>query len=178
MNTERMNADLTHSHQSSRRRPSPMLTLLVGAGLGAALIYFLDPDRGRRRRLLIGDKAAKARRAGQRQASDAVGNARNHVQGVAAEVSGRMEDDEATDEQLVARVRAEMGRHVERARAIEVVADRGTVTLRGTALAAELPELVDAIAHVRGVNRVDNMLHVRTDTRTDPGSEPALQPEL
>lgn len=35
----------------------PLLMFLAGLGTGAALMYLLDPDRGRRRRALIRDQA-------------------------------------------------------------------------------------------------------------------------
>jgi len=166
MNQNRMDTD-----QSTVQHSTPLTTLLVGAGIGAALMYLLDPDRGARRRHILGDKTMKALRTGQRHASDAVENARNHAQGKVAEVRNRVQDEEVTDEQLVARVRAELGRHVEQARAIEVVADGGTVTLRGQVLATELPDVVSAIERVRGVERVDNQL----DVRGSEGNTPSLQ---
>ena len=42
-------------HTSSNRKPAA--ALLGGIGIGAALMYLLDPDRGRRRRALVRDKA-------------------------------------------------------------------------------------------------------------------------
>ena len=103
MNQNRMDTD-----QSTQQHSTPLTTLLVGAGIGAALMYLLDPDGGARRRHILGDKTMKALWTGQRHASDAVENARNHAQGKVAEVRGRVQDEEVTDEQLVARVRAEL----------------------------------------------------------------------
>lgn len=39
------------------RNNEALLMFLAGMGMGAALMYFLDPDRGRRRRALMMDKA-------------------------------------------------------------------------------------------------------------------------
>jgi gas vesicle protein len=38
------------------------LALLTGLGVGAALMYLFDPERGNKRRALIRDKAAKLNR--------------------------------------------------------------------------------------------------------------------
>ena len=46
-----------------------ILAILGGIGIGAGLMYLLDPDRGNRRRALIRDKMVKVNR----QTRDAVG---------------------------------------------------------------------------------------------------------
>jgi osmotically-inducible protein OsmY len=93
---------------------------------------------------------------------------RNRARGAAAELRN-IRDDNPSDDQLVARVRAELGHHVEHARAIDVVAEHGRVTLRGPVLSSELDDVLSAARKVRGVDRVDNQLDVHA-TRSDvPG---------
>jgi len=71
-------------------------TLLVGMGLGASLMYILDPDKGARRRALLRDKLV----AFSNDAADAVASKsrhlRNRAQGVIAETRGllRSNDEE------------------------------------------------------------------------------------
>ena len=139
-------------------RSTPALTLLAGAGIGAALMYFLDPERGKRRRHVIADQTAGFMRARKREAAKAMRDARNHAEGVVAEARGRLDDDRPTNEQLVARVRAELGHHAEHVRGIQIDADAGSVTLRGEVPAAELQRVVASVERVRGVTRVDNQL--------------------
>jgi len=46
------------------------IALFVGAGLGAALMFMLDPARGARRRALVRDKTVKVLRQGGRAIQD------------------------------------------------------------------------------------------------------------
>jgi len=70
-------------------RPSPgkkAATLLTGVGLGAAIMYVLDPARGRSRRALARDKAvALANRTG-RVVAKTSRDLGNRAKGVAAEI--------------------------------------------------------------------------------------------
>ena len=135
--------------------------LLAGIGLGAAIMYFLDPDRGNRRRHLAGDQARKALRHGRRELHDAVENAKNHAVGAVAEVRGRLSREDVNDSLLIERVRSELGRHVEHPRAIEVFVENGNVTLAGAVAPSEVAEAEKAVCGVRGVQCVTNQLVAR-----------------
>jgi osmotically-inducible protein OsmY len=80
-------------------------------------------------------------------------------------------DDHPDDDQLVARVRSELGHRVEHARGIEVVAEQGRVTLRGPVLSSELDEVLATTLKVRGVEAVEN----RLDVHPTPEGVSALQ---
>ena len=147
--------------------PSTLFRLLAGMGIGAALMYFLDPDRGNRRRHLAGDQARKALRRGGRELHDAVENAKNHAVGAIAETRGRLSHERVDDALLVERVRAELGRHVEHPRAIEVFAENGEVTLTGAVAPSEIGKAEQVAAGVRGVECVSNKLVPR---EAQPGS--------
>lgn len=145
-------------------RTSPILTLLAGVGIGAALTFFLEPTSGSRRRHLVGDKARRLARRGGRTIRGVATGAEDHVAGAIEELRGRAQDEDVSDEQLVARVRSELGRHTERMRPIEVLADGGTVTLRGLVQDGDISELVAAASSVRGVSRVNNQLEAQGGT--------------
>ena len=51
---------------TSASTSAPWPAMLGGIGLGSALLYFLDPNLGRRRRAHARDKAARAARMGRR----------------------------------------------------------------------------------------------------------------
>jgi hypothetical protein len=132
--------------------------MLTGLGLGVGLMYFLDPQRGRRRRALIRDKMAHAAHAG----TGAFGAFRRDVShrfaGVGARVRGALHGGPVDDSVLVERVRSRMGRVVSHPHAITVDAADGCVRLRGSILQSELPRLMQTIARVRGVHSIDNNL--------------------
>ena len=147
---------------------------VYGMSAGAGLMYYLDPDRGRRRRALVRDQVDHATHrlddAGER-ASALAEQVSDRVHGVAHESRARMREERVADEVLVERVRAGMGRAAANPGTIEVSAHDGTVTLSGPAVGHEAPELIRTVERVRGVRDVVNRLE-RHDRH---GNVPGLQ---
>jgi osmotically-inducible protein OsmY len=144
-----------HSNQSG--------ALLVGLGLGAALMYVLDPKRGARRRALLRDQASSALRTGRREFRRRTEDLKHRAEGAVAELRGRLrerKDGAVDDEQLTERVRAELGHKVNHSSSIEVTAHDGIVTLAGRILRQELPAALATARKVRGVEQVRDELQV------------------
>ena len=66
-------------------------TLLSGLGLGAGLMFLLDPERGRRRRALVRDKAVHYGKVTGRTLRGTSKHLSNKRHGLAAEVKGKLE---------------------------------------------------------------------------------------
>ena len=66
-------------------------TLLSGLGLGAGLMFLLDPDKGRRRRALVRDKAVHYGKVTAAEAARHLQHLSNKTHGLAAEVKGKLE---------------------------------------------------------------------------------------
>jgi osmotically-inducible protein OsmY len=64
------------------------------------------------------------------------------------------------DEQLVERVRAELGHKVHNTSSLEISADDGIVTLAGRIPRQELPDALATARKVRGVEQVRDELQV------------------
>jgi hypothetical protein len=60
------------------------IALLAGAGLGAGMMFFLDPRRGRQRRAQVRDKMIRLSHQVQDARDTIVRDARNRMQGLAA----------------------------------------------------------------------------------------------
>jgi len=145
--------------------------LLTGLGVGAGLMYFLDAERGRRRRALIRDRLVHSAHVGA-DALGATGRDLTHrVAGLVSSIRGALRRTAIDDVVLVERVRSQIGRLVSHPHAIHVDADSGVVTLRGPILQAELPRLLTTVERVRGVRDVVNAL----DEHKEAGNVPGLQ---
>ena len=132
--------------------------ILVGAGVGAALAFMLDPQGGGRRRALVRDKVIRTSRK-TRDGMDATArDLANRTRGIAAATRGRFSSDYVDDDRLVERVRAKLGRVSSHPRAIDVRAESGEVTLYGPILAHEVDDVLSTVAGVRGVASVINEL--------------------
>lgn len=139
------------------------IAMLAGLGIGAALMYFLDPQRGSARRAQAVGQTSGALRSARRDLDVTRRDLRNRAQGAKAELRSRLQGEEVDDRLLAERVRAEAGHHVESSlRRVEVTAHQGTVTLRGEVAPEDHGDLVDAALDVRGVREVRDEL---TETR-------------
>ena len=132
---------------------------IVGAAVGAGLMYFFDPVRGRRRRARLRDLAIHARRVERELLTKASRDAAHRARGLAERVRHAMNDD-APDGVVEARVRAQIGRVASHPSAIEVQAVRGRLSLRGAVLASEAAAVVRCVERVPGVRvLIDQLDH-------------------
>ncbi len=141
------------------------VSFVAGMAVGATLMYFLDPDRGRRRRAIARDQAVHLAHEVGDTARGAASDVRNRARGTAAQARGRAREQRVPDDVLAERVRAELGHATRHAGAIDVSAHDGVVVLRGPVLADELADVLSAVRTTRGVDDVENELdvHLRVD---------------
>ncbi|HWR50697.1 MAG TPA: SRPBCC family protein [Bryobacteraceae bacterium] len=130
------------------------------AGLGAGFMYFLDPDRGRRRRAFVRDKSTSAWSQSSETAGKAWRDVSNRAQGIAAKgrhVIGRGQGNSG-DQVIESRVRSRLGRAVNHPGAINVTVTDGHVQLNGAVLEHEHNAVIAAVRAVSGVTGVDDRL--------------------
>ena len=147
-------------------------SLATGLGVGAALMFLFDPQRGRRRRALVRDRAAHTARISRDAVGATTRDLMHRTAGTAAQLRGAFaRHDDVDDDTLVERVRAKLGRVVSHPHAINVTARDGVVRLRGPILSSETPALIHSVLGVRGVREVIDEL----DEHKQRGDVPALQ---
>jgi len=129
-----------------------------GALLGAGLMALFDPNRGRRRRVVLRDKAAGAAGAVGTAAGKTWRDLRNRAGGVAARGRALLGRDAATGGALEARVRSRLGRLTSHPHAISVEAGEGRVVLSGPVLAREADAVLAGVRSVPGVSDVEDRL--------------------
>lgn len=134
------------------------LAWLSGLGIGAGLMALADPDRGKRRRALLRDKAIHVSRLSRDGLDVARRDLNNRMMGRVAVISSRLRRETVDDAVLVQRVRAKLGRHCSHPHAIQVGAHDGRVVLAGPVLAAEAGRVLDAIRRVPGVDAIEDRL--------------------
>jgi hypothetical protein len=145
-----------------------MRKVLGLVGLGAALTYFFDPQQGRRRRAMAGDRIAAFFRRRARQGEQLGSAASAQAEGLAAKATHLQEEPkpQPDDVTLTRKVETEIFRGAEVPKGqINVNAENGTVYLRGEVGQPELiKDLEQRARKVQGVKDVENLLHL-------PGTE-------
>ncbi|MEO5700173.1 MAG: YtxH domain-containing protein [Casimicrobiaceae bacterium] len=149
--------------------------LVQGLAVGAAAMYLLDPDKGRRRRAIVSDRLQRVAHDATHLAHQAARDAGNRLHGVNARLAHRHERGNGSlDElRLIERVRSAMGHIVTHPHAIQVGVRGDTVVLSGPILVSEVRELLDCVHDVPGVEAIENHL----DLHEDGNGVPSLQGE-
>jgi hypothetical protein len=141
-----------------------MWRMLLAGAAGAALAYFFDPDRGRRRRNMTRDRVTGALRH-QYSRAERLGRAASaQAYGLKQKVTHPVSEDEAppNDATLTQRVESEVFRHpsVPKGR-INVNAEEGVIVLRGELdRPDQITDIENAVRNVPGVLDVRNLLHL------------------
>jgi osmotically-inducible protein OsmY len=146
-------------------------TLLLGALGGAGLMYFLDPQVGRRRRALLRDQMTKLENTTSARMDVLAATVADRARGAVAETTRQLTWEDVSDETVIARMRSVMGRYVSHPGAITIRANNGHVTLTGTILAQEVQPFVAAVKRLPGVKGIDNQLQMHDEA----GNIPDLQ---
>ena len=145
----------------------------VPAVLGAAAMYFLDPQQGRRRRAMARDRTAALFRRGARRGSRAARAVSAEAYGVTQKVTHLREEpkEQPDDITLARKVESEIFRDPDVPKGdINVNAVDGIVYLRGQVGSQDLiSELEKKTRKVQGVRGVENLLHLEgTPAPTTP----------
>jgi osmotically-inducible protein OsmY len=150
-----------------------MVDTVVAAALGAAAMYYFDPEMGRRRRAMLRDRLSSECRHAERFLRSRVQWASDRMHGLAAQARSGLasEEEPASDRRITERVRAAIGRVVSTPGAVDVSVAVGSVLLTGHILAAERPKLLAAVSAVPGVEHVSDQL----TEHDEPGNVPELQ---
>jgi uncharacterized membrane protein len=146
------------------------MAMISSLGIGVGLMYFFDPDRGKRRRAEVRNKVRHAAN----KTDDAIGktsrDVANRFSGIVAEAESLFfSRGKPIDQVLVARVRSKVGRLVSHPSSIEVKAAEGRVILSGPILAKEVDSLLEHVSAIRGVTSLENQLDVHQEARDVPG---------
>jgi uncharacterized membrane protein len=141
-------------------------TTLAGLyGAGALTMYFLDPQRGKRRRADVKDALVhsgyEVRKFTRRFGRDF----EHRVKGAVAETTSLFHREQVSDSVLGQRVRTALGRVVSHPHAIDVSCTDGSVALSGWIIADEMEDLNQAVEGIRGV--VDVTTFLSTTNRPD-----------
>lgn len=153
------------------RKKLPELGILAGIAAGAALTYFGDPYRGRRRRAHAQDKVTHLANVAEKAIDRSFRDLTNRAHGIFAESLDFIMPARVPDEVLLHRIRTRLGRLVSHPGALEIRVADGHVIIRGDVLTEEEPRLLEGVRRMHGVQEVIDDLKLHDE----PGTCPSLQ---
>lgn len=130
------------------------VAFLAGMGLGAAVMYFLDPDQGHGRRVLARDKVDHYARETGRLAREQARDLRNRARGAAVRTRRAVRELGGGDEVVVNRIRSALERVICHPDQVTVESRDGEVILRGRVYEEDASALAPVVSGVKGVRHV------------------------
>ena len=152
-------------------------TALTCCAVGAGLMYFMDPQRGRYRRHWIADKATHFARSTGKSMRATGRNLANRFRGTAYQAAHKAREmtgyeGQVDSEQLVNRIRSGMGHVISSPSQVQIMADaNGIVTLTGNIPATECEVLCATVRGIPGVMEVVNRLDTSPPTSAEPRNQ-------
>lgn len=138
------------------------LAFLGGVGVGALVMYFLDPRSGDARRARAGQRLASAGRKSGEALGDGARDLVDRAGTLARRTRGRLRGEPADD--VVAQgVRSALDSIIAHPGRVRVSADNGVVTLSGVIDEEEAKGLTAAARAVRGVKDVVDRTEIREE---------------
>jgi hypothetical protein len=134
----------------------------IGAGLGAGLMYLLDPQGGRGRRAVARDKSVSAIKNGGKAAAKTSRHLGNKTKGLVSQAGSKLRRSDLVNdgEALLKQVRRKIRRTASHPMAVEVMVQEGNVVLHGLILASEVEGLLAAIRTIEGIAAIENQLQI------------------
>lgn len=140
---------------TTRERFDHTITLVSGMIIGATAMYIFDANRGARRRANARDRMIHAGnllgRGVRKRSRDWVNRALGSVAELRSSIKDRMST--VPDDQLVDRVRSQLGHVVSHSGLLRVEAREGCVLVSGPVLAGEGEKIKKRLAETRGVKQ-------------------------
>jgi hypothetical protein len=146
-----------------------LVAALAAIAAGAAAMYYLDPQSGRRRRALARDRVDAVRHDVVQYTTAKSRRAADRARGLVAGVRSRLTPAGPVDDgQVEGRVRAHLGRVLAYPKAVHTTVEHGCVRLEGHVLERDLDPLLSEVKSVPGVHRILNRLTVHQDAEDNP----------
>lgn len=144
--------------RSASNALSTVCHVALAFAAGALAMYLMDPNTGRRRRAVIRDRSVSMGHDADRYVRGKARRAASQLKGVVARTRAGLSTHPLDDEQLHDRIRARLGRLVDRPHDVEVHVRDGRVQLKGTVADAEFRGLLHAVSSMRGVQNLESLL--------------------
>lgn len=141
-----------------------LMSFMFGASVGIALMYLMDPDRGRTRRARLADQTAARARDIAEAVQTGIEYQKGVVRGAAHDVADTLRPEQQfDDETLLQKVRSEaLGRLNGSTSDLVIDISNGEVRLSGSlSTAAERDRLIELIRQVEGVSGVDDQTRIQ-----------------